>query len=242
MIDVEEVKLRSLANVPFEFNNLTIANKSIREIVKDGFLNFNYHLRFVTLKKTQVFPPETLEKIESVSLIDALYEANAYDLMDDYLDSFQYFLNSEISVEPDKVIIVGNTRISFDDITELSEIIGIQNCISTEEEEIPNPLNNRVKELKERMRKQREKAARLKSESKTTGDRLDFSDLISILSSQGNGISIHNIFDLNYYQFNDQFNRMKMVKDYEININALMHQMLDPKKTKIEHWMTKMTK
>ena len=236
MIDVKDIQLKTMANIPYKFGSICIAPKSLKEIISEGFDRFYYCLRMVTLTKAQVFPTELLEIYEDFNLIEALYSVEKFEFLDDYFDAFQYFLGHEISVEPNMVFKIGENTIASHDFDSISQIIKIQNSLVTEEDEDFNPLNERVRLLKERMKKRKEKIAELKSQS-DDGGKLDFLEIVSILSSKGNGINIHNVFDLNYFQFNDQFTRMKMVEDYEVNINALMHDKIEPKN--VVHWMSK---
>lgn len=236
MVDIKDVQLKTMANIPYQYGTIPIAPKSLRQIISSGFDRFYYCLRMVTLSKNQVFPPEVLDSYKESSLIETLFITGGYSFLDDYFDAFQYFLDKEVSVEPDMKFYIGGVLATPVDFDNISQIIKTQNSLVTEEDEDFNPLNDRVRLLKERMKKRKEKIAELKSQS-DDGSKLDFLEIVSILSSKGNGINIHNVFDLNYFQFNDQFTRMKMVEDYEVNINALMHDKIDPKN--IVHWMSK---
>jgi hypothetical protein len=92
--------------------------------------------------------------------------------------------------------------------------------------------------LQQKMQSNRQKIRRLKNEQLENQDAPTFYDLVSSLCSHANGIHIFNVFDLNIFQFNDQFYRMKLVSDYELNIQALLHG-ADSKHIKLKHWISK---
>ena len=65
---------------------------------------------------------------------------------------------------------------------------------------------------------QRRKEERLKRrKAKSGGDEssLTLADLVSILAS-GMGMTMDEIMEYDLYQFNDQFNRLKIMEDYEV--------------------------
>ncbi|MNJ72751.1 hypothetical protein D3C77_694540 [compost metagenome] len=88
------------------------------------------------------------------------------------------------------------------------------------------------------MLENRQKIRRLKNEQGDFQDAPTFHDLVSSLCAHANGIHIFNVFDLNIFQFNDQFYRMKLLSDYELNIQALMHG-ADSKHIQLIHWISK---
>ena len=66
---------------------------------------------------------------------------------------------------------------------------------------------------------------------------ITLSDLVSILAS-GFGMTLQEVMGYDLYQFNDQFNRLKIMDDYEVSVQALLH---GAKKEDINftHWLTK---
>jgi hypothetical protein len=94
-------------------------------------------------------------------------------------------------------------------------------CVENIQEDIENPANSKARELLEKRKKYRQKLKK----AKQNGDEepLTLRDLISIYCTDGNGASILNVGQFTMYQFNDQFNRMTMLQDYNVNIQALLH-------------------
>lgn len=242
MVDAEEVKLKSWGNEPYIYESIPIYPKAIKEIIRDGYQTFLYNLNILTISKEQVFNDlDTLdESVKKMSLIELLHSTKNYDFLDSYLDAIQYFISTEISVEPNKIILINGNRYSFEDIASLVDVIKIQNCVSSKisENDNFNPKNERVRKLKEQQKKYKEKIAELKAESNTANN-LTFRDYLSSLAVAGNGMNVSEVLKLNYYQFHDQLIRLQKYQSYKENMDALFHQMLDTSKTQITHWMTK---
>ena len=91
----------------------------------------------------------------------------------------------------------------------------------------------------EKRRKARERLNKAKNND-SDGERLTLDDLVSIVCANGNGINIFNVWDLSFYAFNDQFNRMKMFDDYQISVQSLLAG-ADPNEIELKHWMSKIS-
>ena len=66
---------------------------------------------------------------------------------------------------------------------------------------------------------------------------ITLADLVSILAS-GLGMSMDLVMDYDLYQFNDQFNRLKIMDDYEVSVQALLHG-AKKENVNLTHWITK---
>lgn len=134
-----------------------------------------------------------------------------------------------------------NRIIDSSNYDELINIVKLQNCLvkmgNTLLEE--NPSSDKARELLEKRRRAREKLNKIKNkDNEGSGEPLTLSDLVSILCANGNGVTIFNVWDLSFYAFNDQFNRMKMFDDYQVNIRSILAG-ADPKEVELKHWMSK---
>ena len=63
-------------------------------------------------------------------------------------------------------------------------------------------------------------------------------DLISVLASKHNNLNIMNIWELNYFQFNDQFQRMQLIENYDMSVRQLLAG-VDKKHVNLEHYIKK---
>jgi hypothetical protein len=77
--------------------------------------------------------------------------------------------------------------------------------------------NEKARLMMEKLKKAREAVKKAKS----SGEHLTLADLISILSSNSN-LDIKKIFKLDMYRFQNQFSRMSMLTEYNVNIQQLL--------------------
>ncbi|WP_091014511.1 hypothetical protein [Paenibacillus amylolyticus] len=235
-MDKEYVKLKTLANQSIVLDGLTIKPKTLNEIIDLGYDQFNQRLRLVSLQKEDIFVDVDFSEFD-YPLIFFLLQTDGSDLVVEYLTSFSYFLGMNVSLsQGQSSLIIADNEYSFEILDSLSTIIKTQNCYASESDDDFNPLNDRVKALREKMLARKNKLRKLKQDQESDGA-LSLQDLISILCSNANGISIFNVFELNFFQFNDQFNRMRMIDEYEVNIQALLHG-ADSKNIKLTHWIS----
>lgn len=237
MLDQENIKLRTFANKPTIYKDLVIKPKTLSQIIEIGYNEFNQNLNLVCLSKSDVFPGVDFGEYQ-VTLLECLLHANDPELVTLYLNAFSFFLDSTLSIQ-EGTLAINESRYSFGDLEFLTEIIKIQNNVVVKQKDNFNPLNNRARKLKERILARQEKIKKLKKGNQGNNEDLSFEDLISICASKCNGINIFNVFDLNYYQFNDQFNRTKIIDDYQVNIQALLHG-ADSKDIELKHWISKL--
>lgn len=116
----------------------------------------------------------------------------------------------------------------------IKRIIKMQNCLLSKKDEEYKPVNEKAKEIVELLEKSKKKINKIRS---TKDDILTLPDLISILASKGNEMDVDKILDMPFYLFNDQFGRMKILDEYMVNVNALMH---GAQKIEFKHYMRKL--
>jgi len=161
------------------------------------------------------------------------------------IDALQFFFKEDINFNELCGFYLGDLKdnriINLDNFEEIKFIIKKLNCLVSENEEDEfNCTSQRAKEILERMKKARKKLQKVK-EDEEGGESLTLFDLVSILSAYSNTINIFNVWDLTFFQFNNQFNRLKILKDYEVNIQILMNT-TEPDKVKMQHWLSKIVK
>ncbi|PZT57495.1 hypothetical protein [Paenibacillus silvae] len=235
-MDKEYVKLKTLANQPVVYEGLTIRPKTLNEIIDLGYDQFNQKLRLISLKKEDVFAGVDFSEY-NYPLIFFLLHTDGSDLIVEYLTSFSFFLGEEVSLSASQdSLVIAENQYPFETLDQLAEIIKTQNSYVSENDDDFNPLNDRVRALREKMLARKNRLRELKQDQQSENG-LSLQDLISILCSNANGINIFNVFNLNFFQFNDQFNRMRMIDEYEVNIQALLHG-ADSKNIKLTHWIS----
>ena len=103
----------------------------------------------------------------------------------------------------------------------LQEVITAILCLqSSNTKEEFNPQGDRAREIAEKIKRGRERAARLKGEKKQQSNFL--SKYISGLGIGTNTLNIHNVLDLTLYQLLNQLERYGLYTQYDISIQAKM--------------------
>lgn len=236
-MDAEKIKLRTLANLPVIYKKVAIKPKPLNEIIELGYEEYIRKLNIISLTVEDIIEGIDIDITMKLSMLEFFMHSGDSDSLVEYLNTVSYFIESEVGLTPQmNELIISNELYSFEDLEAIIKIIKIQNCVVTERDDDFKPLNENARKLREKMLERQRKLRKLKSDNEENS--LRFLDLISILCSNANGISIHNVFELNFFQFSDQFNRMKMIDEYEVNIQALLHG-ADSKNIKLKHWISK---
>ena len=121
-------------------------------------------------------------------------------------------------------------------------ILKERNCLvdldGIDEEE--NPANEMARKLLEKQKMLREKVKKAK-QTQNGDDGLTMADLISIFA-EAEHMPLQDVYD-NYdvYQFNNQFNRLKIMDDFHVNIQALLAG-AKSEDVKLQHWLSKIKK
>ena len=144
------------------------------------------------------------------------------------LEAFKFFLKEDICFVKQLGTFFINDFENYRFITsknyeEIKTILKLQNGLLKDDILDDNPKDERTRMLLEKRRKAREKLAKAKAKQ-NEGDStpLTFADLISIMCANANGVNNNNVWNMNIYFFQDQFQRMKLIEDYDIGIRSLL--------------------
>lgn len=121
-----------------------------------------------------------------------------------------------------------------DNFLDFQMIVKERNGISQLNEDIENPANAKAAALLAKKKALKKKIDKAKNQD---ADGITLADLVSITAS-GLQLPIHVISQYDMYQFNDQFNRLRIFKDYDVNIQALLAG-ADSNSVKLQHWISK---
>lgn len=130
-------------------------------------------------------------------------------------------------------LIDGGT-LNYNNFLMFQSIVKERNGISKLNEDIDNPANAKAAALLARKKALKKKIDKAKDQD-TSG--ITLADLISILAS-GMKLPISVICEYDMYQFNDQFNRLRIFKDYDVNVQALLAG-ADSNSIHLQHWISK---
>lgn len=242
-MDKRDIELKLLSKKPIVVDRVPIYPISIDDISSIGFMRYNSELRLLCLNKDDV--QSLLGKdISQVGVYGYLVgnALNDTELMNMIIFWFSILTHEEITFQIETFsFMVGNNVavINMNNFDEIQSIIRSRNGLVDYEDEIDNPANEAAKKLLERRKEERmkRKKARKQGDNDDSDDGLNLSDLVSILAS-GLRLPLSSVMDYDIYQFNNQFNRLKIIDDYEVSVQALLH---GAKKDDIHftHWITK---
>ncbi len=119
-------------------------------------------------------------------------------------------------------------------------ILRQRNClVGADSFEDENPANEMVAKLLDKKRRLKEK---LRKARKAQGeDGISMADLISIFA-EAEKMPLQDVYcNYDVYQFNNQFNRLRIMDDYHVNIQALIAG-AKSEDVKIQHWISKIKK
>lgn len=133
--------------------------------------------------------------------------------------------------------------LSQDNYPQFRDILKERNCLMNLDgvDNTDNPANEMTKKLLEKRKKLRDKVKRGKQANGEDDDGLTIADLISIFA-EAERVPLQNVYDkYDVYQFNNQFNRLKIMEDYQVNIKALLAGAKSDD-IKLQHWLSKIKK
>lgn len=256
-MDVIDLELNFLEGNPIELEpNLNIHKVSISQINKKkiGYLTYNHVINMICLDKDDIKKFVNNDNIDVYTFL-LLYAYQSYEekKVNKSLDNEKYFIDELISVLQlifnDTIVIDVNTEVfhvgknglslNRNNFYQFQSIIKKRNCLENIDEEIENPDNEMARSILAKRKKAREKLAKAKARQNDEDDLtpLNIADLISIYA-QIEHMKLEEIFQYDFYQFNNQFNRMKIFEDYDVNIQALLAG-AKSEEINLQHWLSK---
>lgn len=181
------------------------------------------------LKKT----PELAEL--SNFIIFSLILQQEPEIRDQIKLGLELFTKQEITFQNGVFYFNNEVPILEDSWDKIREIVALQNKIDFKKKEEYNPVGDKAKAF---MKKRQEVLDKVKEIKSKKTDKIDFVTLVSSLSAKHPSLNLLNVWDLTYYQFYDQLERLQLIQEYEISIQSLLAG-ADSKKVKLKHWITK---
>lgn len=109
-----------------------------------------------------------------------------------------------------------NLVINKDNHKDIVKCLKLVNCIDDTKKYVRN------KKLDEKIARARAKIKERLGRIPGDEDDITFKDLVSVLTSKHPSLNLLNVWDLTYYQFNDQFKRMQLVDNYELGVRQIL--------------------
>lgn len=237
-MDTRDLELKLCSNEPIFVSGVPIFPIPINRISQIGYTKFNAELRLLCLTEDdiRILTGNDVSEVGVYTYLvaNALYDA---DLMNALIFWLSEITRCKVIFSKRKMCFVTRAfEISKENFSAIQTIIRQRNGLQDIEEEEDNPANEAARRVLQRRKEERLKRRKAKAlddeESAIT-----LSDLVSILAS-GLGMTLQEVMGYDLYQFNDQFNRLKIMDDYEVSVQALLH---GAKKEDINftHWITK---
>lgn len=226
---------------------------TLGQIVDEGYDQFQQYLGALTASKPTTKLDndkelrELMEKLTDFQYV--LLMANLDPQVHKILKrGFKFFTHEDaiFSLEPAQIIIgpIEEKHLMVEsNFYDFQRLLKRMYFLETEGEEIViyEDDSPQVKQLKMKMRANREKVRRAKAK-KAQQEKTDMqlSDLIASLTLNDCGLNIHNIWDITYYAFHDQLKRMGWRDQFNINQKAALAG-AKLNKSQLKHWMRSIT-
>jgi hypothetical protein len=245
------MEMRLLGGMPIYIENIGyIYPLTLKEICNIGLTPYNQFISLLCIESNMLN-----SYMNDMASFDALMEIcrNNKEIKMVIGQSINIFLKKDIFVDAsNNQILIGENLTNllsnkkFSEISILNStnyedfkyIIKLQNGLinPNNEEDDFNPSDAKAKQIIEKMKKARQTIN--KQQGNSEHENLNLIDLISILASNSDSLNILNIWDLTLYQFNDQFARMKILDEYNVNIRYLLAG-AKSEDVNLKHWLCK---
>lgn len=235
MYSIDSLTLISGIDVPIPEIGVNIHQPTIREIAYIGEKSFYEAAQTIIIQKEDFInglenitqeDKTALSQMSNFEIFLKLVEANPLSntkvqmllslLFPDFNSSIEERFIFLVNPKEQKNILINDSNFEI-----LQEIITTILCLqSGNTKEEFNPQGDRAREIAEKIKRGRERAARLKGEKRQQSSFL--SKYISGLGIGTNTLNIHNVLDLTLYQLLNQLERYGLYTQYNISIQAKM--------------------
>lgn len=242
-----DLKLKLLSGLPQEIKDAgTLYPITIGDIAKIGYTRYSQMMYVATLDAKAVLAQEYSEQFNDVSAFDIIYGIGGEEIrivFEDLMKLVFHVDNVYYSSHFGALFLCGlgeinpklekNRFVNRDNYGEIKEYIEYTNCLrGNREDNSSNPINEKAKMIGEKMKKNREKIAKIKSNTRQE-QQSDFADIISSVTAKSNSINKINIWSITVFQLYDEYKRINMIDNYEIGIQSIL---AGADKVKINHW------
>lgn len=235
MYSIDSLTLISGIDVPIPEIGVNIHQPTIREIAYIGEKSFYEAAQTIIIQKKDFInglenitqeDKTALSQMSNFEIFLKLVEANPLSSTKVQMLLSLLFPDFNSSIEERFIFLVNpkeqkNILINDSNFEILQEVITTILCLqSGNTKEEFNPQGDRAREIAEKIKRGRERAARLKGEKRQQSNFL--SKYISGLGIGTNTLNIHNVLDLTLYQLLNQLERYGLYTQYNISIQAKM--------------------
>ena len=256
----EDIQLRLLSGIEIFFDDIPMYSIPLIDIINFGYTKYRQIISLLCMddeaaksyfknssKNNSTFLLISSLILSEIKSGDSEELTNSIDSIHNLLICFlKLIFKKEVIFDSSYGFIIksddGNKILSVNNYNDFRNLLKTRNCIDYIEDEIENPDNEKTRKLLEKRKKLRKKLQQTKANNYDENDeQLNLADLVSIFAKAQHmpPSDVFNKYDI--YQFNDQFNRMKIFNDYNINIQALLAG-AKSEDIKLQHWLSKIHK
>lgn len=231
--------LKLLSSEPIYLDTVGyIHHPTIKDILNIGLNQYYTFVYIITTKPKNVFSYEDMydficdhleymevfklaisfflkEKVNYYEKADRLYK-NSH-LEPTILRSFAYGLDGHF--------------INKENFINFVKIIKLINCVNSEDDTEQRYNSEKAREIADKLKKSKEKRENVSNNEVITLD-----DIVSSVASKHPSYNLFNIWDLTVYQLYDQYKRLNLIDQYQINVSAMVQ---GAEIKNLKHWSTK---
>lgn len=236
-MDERDLELQLFDDEAIYIDNVPIYPIPIYRIARIGYTRFNSEVRMVCITEDDIanLLGKESEPIGAFPFLIGNAVSNP-QFMELVLFWLSEITRTVVTFDSQRLCFSGDGfAVTNENFAKIQEVIRLRNCLKNINEEEDNPDNETARRLLQRRKEERAKRKRAKLNEE--GSDITLGDLVSILAS-GFHLPIKTIMEYDLFQFNDQFNRLKIMDDYNVNIQALLHG-AKRDDVNLTHWITK---
>jgi len=235
--EVTEYKYNQYINILcIDVDNLNLDKENKDELKKNNVDSFSLILQLC--KQDEQYLEIIKDAFEFFLKQEVIFAPNLGAFFIGTIESLEIIfknIKNEKDLKKIENILYENSFITEKKYKDFKEVLLLQNCIENKNSDDEKYVNEKAREIAEKIKAAKEKINKIKSKQ---GDILSLFDLISAFAGNSKSTNIINVWDMTIFQFNNQFKRMQMIEDYDINIRQLLAG-ADSKKINLEHWIRK---
>lgn len=234
-----DLKLQLLSKLPIYVDSIPIHSIALNQIAQIGYLKYQHMLKLLCLNQQQVskFTAEMPEAFHNMSVFEFVVISAIEDkiFMNYITELLTLLCKSDVTFASDKYVFrVGDHDINNSNFDDFQSVVKFRNSINNLQDDIENPANEKTRQLLKKRKQMRARVQELRDDNLSD---ISIDDLVSILAS-GVNLPLDIVMGYDLYQFNNQFNRLFIMNEYDVNIQALLHGAKNDD-IKLKHWIRK---
>lgn len=229
----ETLALRLLSGEPIESQGITIPSLTLRDIKNIGYEEYAKMLSYATFDLDDKFFEGLPKEVRYLMPHQYFKMVQQDEQFLNMVKSFEVVFKAKVNLNDNLEIIFesGDNKgkvLSRDIYYEIINIIKILYGLADSESEKYVPANEKAEEIASKIKKTKERIGKKSSDSV-----IRFSDIVSSVSAKSNNIDKLKIWDLTVYQLYDEYSRLQMIDEFNMNYGALLQ---GAKDIEMKHW------